>query len=75
METIKENENLSEEEKLDRLKNAKCGDLFDGWTPYCMMCDSSPRMISMNYGFVCTDCGNMIGFNLTRLVESPLNNV
>lgn len=73
METIKENENLSEEEKLNRLKKAKIGEVYDGWTPYCIMCNRSPRMISMSYGFVCPDCGYMIGFNLTRLQESPLN--
>lgn len=73
METIRENQLLSDEEKKSRLKNAKIGEVYDGWTPYCMMYKKSPRMISMNYGFVCPDCGNMIGFNLTRLQESPLN--
>lgn len=55
METVQENINLSDEEKLKRLKEA------------------NGRMISTDYGFKCPSCGNMIGFNLTRLKESPLN--
>lgn len=46
----------------------------DGWRPYCMMCNRSDRMVSEPYGFKCPQCGNMIGFNLKRLKESPLNN-
>lgn len=42
--------------------------------PYCMMCNRSDRMVSEPYGFRCPQCGNMIGFNLKRLKESPLNN-
>lgn len=38
METIEENRNLSEDEKLHRLKIAKGGTWYDGWKPYCMMC-------------------------------------
>ena len=45
-----------------------------GWRPYCMMCNRSDRMVSEPYGFKCPQCGNMIGFNLKRLKESPLNN-
>lgn len=37
------------------------------------MCSYNGRMISTDYGFRCPSCGNMIGFNLTRLQESPLN--
>lgn len=73
METVKDNINLSEEEKLRRLKEAKDGIWYDGWKPYCMMCSYNGRMDSMQYGFKCPSCGNMIGFNLTRLRESPLN--
>lgn len=73
METIEENRNLSEDEKLRRLKIAKGGTWYDGWKPYCMMCQKSPRMIAKDFGFECPNCGNLIGFNLTRLQESPLN--
>lgn len=73
METIQENLNLSKEEKLSRLKAAKDGTWYDGWKPYCMSCSFSGRMIQTDYGFKCPSCCNMIGFNLTRLKESPLN--
>lgn len=75
METVQENINLSDEEKLRRLKEAKGGTWYDGWKPYCCMCSTSIRMDSQPYGFRCRMCGNMIGFNLTRLQESPLNNI
>lgn len=65
METIEENRNLSEDEKLRRLKIAKGGTWYD--------CQKSPRMIAKDFGFECPNCGNLIGFNLTRLQESPLN--
>ena len=45
METIEENRNLSEDEKLRRLKIAKDFG-YDDWKPYCMMCQKSPRMIA-----------------------------
>lgn len=73
METVQENINLSDEEKLKRLKKAKGGTWYDGWQPYCCMCHYNGRMTPMSYGFCCPCCGNMIGFNLTRLKESPLN--
>lgn len=73
METIEENRNLSEDEKLHRLKIAKGGTWYDDWKPYCMVCQKSPRMIAKDFGFECPNCGNLIGFNLTRLQESPLN--
>ena len=76
MKTVKENEALSAEVKLALLKEAKGGTWYDGWRPFCVQtvvpC-SSPRMISMPYGFRCPDCGNMIGWNCERLAESPLN--
>lgn len=74
LETIEENLKLSEEEKLSRLKKAKGGTWYDGWRPYCLNCSTSERMVATNYGFKCLCCGNLIGFNLTRLKESPLNN-
>ena len=74
METLKQNIDLPEKEKLRRLKEAKGGTWYDGWRPYCMMCNRSDRMVSEPYGFRCPQCGNMIGFNLKRLKESPLNN-
>lgn len=71
METLKQNIDLPEKEKLRRLKEAKGGTWYDGWRPYCMMCNRSDRMVSEPYGFKCPQCGNMIGFNLKRLKESP----
>lgn len=73
METVQDNISLSEEEKLERLKTAKGGNWYEGWKPYCMMCSYNGRMNEQPYGFRCPNCGNMIGFNLTRLQESPLN--
>ena len=75
LETVKENEELSAEEKMRRLKAAKAGTWYknENWKPYCGTCSYSERMISMPYGFKCPECGNMIGWNLTRLQESPLN--
>ena len=73
MESVQENINLSDEEKLKRLKEANGGTWYDGWKPYCCTCSYNGRMISTDYGFKCPSCGNMIGFNLTRLKESPLN--
>lgn len=73
METVLENQNLSDEEKFERTKTAKGGTWYDGWQPYCMTCSTMARMRSESYGFRCTHCGNMIGFNLHRLQESPLN--
>lgn len=58
METIQDNVTLSEEEKLRRVKEAKGGTWYEDWKPYCMTCSYN---------------GHMIGFNLTRLQESPLN--
>lgn len=79
MKTIAENEALSPEEKVAQLKVAKGGTWYDGWRPYCMAFPSSkqctsPRMKQEKYGFRCPDCGNMIGWDCTRLEESPLNN-
>lgn len=73
METINENINLSKEEKLVRLKKAKGGTWYDDWKPYCMNCSYGGRMVQTDYGFRCPKCTNMIGWDLTRLLESPLN--
>lgn len=75
LETIEENRKLSETEKLNRLKKVKGGTWYDGWRPYCLNCSSSDRMQQTDFGFRCPCCGNLIGFNLTRLQESPLNNL
>jgi hypothetical protein len=73
MKTVAQMEALSSNEKLVMLKEAKSGTWYDGWKPYCMMCSTMQRMAEKNYGFECTKCKNMIGFDLTRLAESPLN--
>lgn len=79
MKTIAENEALSPEERLAQTKEAKGGTWYDGWKPFCMAFPTSkactsPRMKHESYGFSCPDCGNLIGFDCTRLEESPLNN-
>ena len=78
METKEYNENLPESTKMSLLMKAKGSTWYDGWVPYCVhyvkKC-SSPRMIRETYGFRCPDCGNLLGFNLERLKESPLNQI
>jgi predicted RNA-binding Zn-ribbon protein involved in translation (DUF1610 family) len=73
METIRENEELNEKEKYQRLKKAKGSTWYDGWKPYCLNCSSILRMEQKSYGFQCSKCDNIIGWNLKRLKESPLN--
>jgi hypothetical protein len=66
---------LPEEEKLRVLKESKGSQWYDGWRPYCLVphCRSYERMDQHTYGFKCHACGNMIGFDLVRLDDSPLN--
>ena len=66
-------ERLSSEQKLETLKLAKGGTWYDGWKPYCLMCSYGGRMDERKFGFQCPKCKNMIGWDLTRLKESPLN--
>lgn len=75
MKTIKENESLSESEKLETLKRAKGGTWYTGWKPYCSICSCILRMEEKPYGFQCSHCKNIIGWDLTRLKESPLNKI
>ena len=64
---------IPEHTKLTMLKKAKMGSWYDNWKPYCCTCSSISRMIQHDYGFKCPGCGNMIGWDLYRLVDSPLN--
>lgn len=64
---------LSDYDKMSILRQAKGGTWYDGWQPYCGTCSTVARMQTQPYGFQCSYCGNMIGFNLVRLKESPLN--
>lgn len=64
---------LSHEKQLEILKEAKGGTWYDGWKPYCMKCSTMSRMQQKEYGFRCICCENMIGFDLVRVLESPLN--
>ncbi len=73
MKTIAENEALSKDEKINQLKEAKGGTWYDNWKPFCLTCSAIIRMNEKSYGFQCQNCKNMIGFDLTRLKESPLN--
>lgn len=43
------------------------------YRPYCMCCRNSSKMRAEDYGYRCLVCGNIIGFNAIRLIESPLN--
>ncbi len=79
MKTVNDNQNLSAAEQLESTKLAKGGTWYDDdWRPYCAQTQTTChsrliRMQKMPYGFKCNYCGNMIGFDLTRLKESPLN--
>jgi hypothetical protein len=71
--TVAESSALPPETKDAMLRKAKPGTWYDGWQPYCGTCDSMGRMHQEAYGFRCGRCGNMIAWDMTRLVESPLN--
>lgn len=71
--SIAESIALPEATKLELLKNAKMGAWYDGWRPYCGMCNTMSRMTQHDYGFQCRGCRNQIGWDLTRLKESPIN--
>lgn len=73
MKTIKDNIQLTKEERLQTLKLAKGGTWYDNWKPYCLTCSTMNRMEQKEFGFKCNTCGNLIGWDLTRLLESPLN--
>lgn len=49
METLKQNIDLPEKEKLRRLKEAKGGTWYDGWRPYCMMCNRSDNVWELKH--------------------------
>ncbi len=70
---------LPEDVKLATLKEAKGGSWYDdNWKPYCVRdeCTSGlQRMEKHPYGFECKTCKNKIGWDLTRLDDSPLNRV
>lgn len=73
--TSKESAAINEDVKLSMLKDAKMGSWYDNWKPYCCTCNTMHRMIQHDYGFKCTECDNMIGWDLCRLIDSPLNKV
>lgn len=80
---IKYMSSLSREEANEMVKNAKLAmhctwsKEFDDYkySPYCGICSSNERMERKEYGFKCSNCSNMLGWNMERLVESPFNNV
>ncbi|MDO9185338.1 MAG: hypothetical protein Q7W13_04935 [Bacteroidia bacterium] len=73
MKTIKDNELLTESEKLKTIKLAKGGTWYNDWKPYCLNCSCNLRMQQKPYGFICSSCKDIIGWDLTRLQESPIN--
>lgn len=69
---------LSKETQDEMTKAACSGTWHPAWRPYCLQvqvpCDAGLlRMDRTDYGFRCRRCGNIIGFDLKRLRESPLN--
>ena len=73
MRSVEYYKELTPEQQLEMLKKAKGGTWYDGWQPYCGVCSIILRMKKKDYGFQCSCCNNMIGFDLTRVIESPLN--
>jgi tRNA(Ile2) C34 agmatinyltransferase TiaS len=73
MKTIKDNEILTETERMEILRLAKGGSWYVEWKPYCVNCSYSLRMEQKTFGFKCSNCNNLIGWDLRRLQESPLN--
>ncbi len=71
--TSAESASIPEDVKLLMLKNAKMGSWYNNWKPYCGTCSVMSRMIQHDYGFQCNSCKNMIGWDLHRLIDSPLN--
>jgi hypothetical protein len=64
---------IPDEIKSAMLVLGKGGTWYDGWQPYCLTCSTTHRTHRHPYGFRCGSCGNMIGFDLVRLADSPLN--
>ncbi|PCJ55976.1 MAG: hypothetical protein COA79_20415 [Planctomycetota bacterium] len=74
--TVEYNETLTVKERLSAMRKSRGGAWCSGhWKPRCMTSTdakcTTPRMDHRSYGFECPDRGNMIGFNLQRLEESP----
>jgi hypothetical protein len=66
---------IAPEVALETLKQAKGFTLYEGWKPFCMACPTFDRMSQQPYGFQCSSCQNMIGWDLCRLDDSPLNHL
>lgn len=78
MDSIEDMRRIAPEEALQMTKDAKGSTWYEDWRPYCAQqqvpCNSRlNRMDKTDYGFRCRFCGNVIGFHLKRLKESPLN--
>lgn len=79
MDSIEDMRKLAPEVALQMLKQAKGPEWTLNWRPHCKQtqipCTSGlHRMDKTDYGFRCRFCGNVIGFHLERLSDSPLNN-
>lgn len=80
--TVEYMRSLSKEEANEMVKSAKLANHctwskeFDdyAYSPYCGVCSYNWKMARMDYGFKCSNCENMLGWDMKRLVESPLNN-
>lgn len=71
--TSEQSAQLPIETRSAMLKMAKGGTWYEGWRPYCTQCNTMARMTEHPYGFSCVFCKNKIGWNLVRLIDSPLS--
>ncbi|MDP1800840.1 MAG: hypothetical protein Q8L81_05780 [Bacteroidota bacterium] len=73
MKTIEFYKNLSVTERQKMLKIASGKKLDEDWLPLCLNCTHNVRMEIEDFGFICPHCKNLIGWDLLRIKESPLN--
>lgn len=53
-------------EQKEIVKKAKAGTWYEGWTPYCLKCSTTERMVEFQHGFRCVACNNHINWDLTH---------
>jgi hypothetical protein len=45
---------------------------YEGWNPYCLVCDTMLRMMPIDGGWKCDMCRNEIGLDLQHKSGSPV---
>lgn len=70
--TIEESEALPSEVKNKLLSDA-LGQRGNDIPPHCTCIKTVERLQLKSYGFKCNSCGEILGFDLVRLKESPFN--